>query len=170
MPYNLRITSDIDLERALDRAFLNLERKVERPMELIGDTVEQWFFDTSADQFASGGAKGASGPWAELARSTQEQKGFMGSFPLVRTGALKASLSRRGAPHQVLERTDSELTIGTTRQGAIHHQRGTKRMPARPPIDPSDAQKRALVKAVQRVVVNEVRRSGFTETEIGEVG
>ena len=57
---------------------------------------------------------------------------------LVRTGALRDSLTTPGAAGSVEELDGGSLTLGTRLPYAMFHQLGTRRMPARPLIVLSD--------------------------------
>ena len=57
------------------------------------------------------------------------------------------------------------LTIGTRVPYARAHQRGNKRLPARPIVAPSEEQKRRLQKAIQKGLVAFTRRAGFEVQE-----
>jgi hypothetical protein len=164
----VRVWAEVDGVPLLDRAFQRVERVAERPMREAEREIDEWFEETEGEQFASGGAAGASGKWAELAPSTVERKGFLGYFPLVDTNALKLSLTRKGAKYSIRFVTDTEYARGTDRPGAVHHQRGTRRMPARRVIDPSERQKRRLVKRIQKAVLVPLRRTGLVESEFTE--
>jgi phage gpG-like protein len=100
------------------------------------------FREMVAQQFASEGRAGGT-PWAPLGRA-----GFASPSPrgmpappraqraaplLVRTGALRDSLTGRGAG-SVEEMDATTLTLGSRLPYAIFHQRGTRHMPARPVI------------------------------------
>lgn len=73
--------------------------------------------------------------WPALAASTiadRRRKGF-GSGPiLVRTGALRDSLTKPGAPGQHLKITPKTIQFGSNVKYYIFHQYGTQNMPARP--------------------------------------
>lgn len=70
--------------------------------------------------------------WPELAESTQAERGRLGftpNDPLLRTGALRASIS-----HEV---HDLEAVIGSTSKIMAYQEFGTARIPPRPVIGPA---------------------------------
>lgn len=161
---SLRLLFEVDGVTELDRAILNVGAAIEQPARKLAPTVEEWFRETEYEQFFSGGAKGASGRWPDLSKSYEEKKLRENPFALnvlQRRGDLKLSLTRPGVKYAVREVTDDAITLGTSHPAAIHHQRGGKRLPQRKPIDPSEEQKRKLVKAIQKNVLVPIRRSGL---------
>lgn len=163
-------TIDVDGVREFDRAFNRVEDTIKDFRE-VWPTTESVVFEIVADQFASGGTKGASGAWEGLKESTMARKGFMGFFPLVDTGDLKASVSRKGAEYQISEMSANELTMGTTRPGAVHHQRGGNHLAKRPIYDFSEESKRKLQKeGLQRPLRAILRRSTtLVQSNAGDV-
>lgn len=88
--------------------------------------------------------------WAPLAESTEAQKASMGAppdAPLLRTGALYASIQR--------EVQDKEAVVGSTDPVMIYHEFGTSKMPPRPVFGPAvERQRPAITQAIGRTVVN----------------
>lgn len=79
--------------------------------------------------------------WAQLSATTVMLRGSAHPI-LVQSGALRASLTRSGAPGAIRQITPRGFVFGSdlrTANGAYNlaalHQRGTSRMPARPPLD-----------------------------------
>lgn len=168
MAASLRLLFEVDGARELDRAFQSVGATIEHPARLLAPVVEKWFHETEYEQFFSEGTKGASGRWADLSKPYEERKLRENPFALnilQRRGDLKLSLTRPGVKYAVREVSDTEVSLGTTHPVAIHHQRGGKRLKVRKPIDPSETQKRRLVKEVQRDVLVPIRRTGLTVTE-----
>lgn len=102
------------------------------------------FREMVAQQFATEGrAEGT--PWAprESARvgadGVRPLRGERRSPLLVRTGALRDSLTRKGATGGIEALDGQTLSIGSRLPYAIFHQLGTRRMPARPLIVLNDA-------------------------------
>lgn len=126
---------------------------------------EAWAIDFRAKEsylFDAEGAAQGYGSWAPLSPKYAEQKrrdGFTGGI-LVRTGKLKASLSSVGAG-SITKITPSSLEIGTSIPYAKYHQGGTRRMPARPPIRVTDAQRQFLIKLIQRFAIVGGLREGI---------
>lgn len=108
-------------------------------------------------QFDTEGA--ASGGWQALAASTLAEKARKG-YPdkiLQATGALKASLTQRFDAAHVERLSADSLTFGSTVPYGIYHATGTRRMPKRPPVALTDADKVEMVKVVQRALIVGVR-------------
>lgn len=104
------------------------------------------------EAFASEGA--STGPrWAPLSpayAAWKVRRGFS-SAALVRTGDLSRSLLQPNVHALgVWRATPNALAVGTTRQAALFHQLGTRRMPARPPIRPTRDFMLQLGKALQK--------------------
>jgi len=77
--------------------------------------------------------------WAPLKKATVEDKIRYGAphvFSPLRgfTGALMKSLSERDAKYQDLDVDDDGLRLASHRPGVGYHERGTSRMPSRPPM------------------------------------
>lgn len=115
------------------------------------------FFKGEEQQFESEGSHG-SGGWSPLAPSTAEQKARLGYPPdiLVRTGKLKNSLASMSGD-TVRDVQPHMLRLGTTVPYAIYHQKGTRRMPARPPIQLNERQKVEWTKIVHQHLVRAAR-------------
>ena len=71
--------------------------------------------------------------WDPLAESTLLSRRYPGLPILEQTGDLKASL----LDHPVLQITRNELLFGTNNPYAPFHEHGTRRMPARPFLQPA---------------------------------
>lgn len=162
----LRFQISVAGEEVLDRAFNRIINKIE-DLSDIWPEVATAFWEVEAEQFQSGGR----GKWPELSPKYEEQKAKTHNFsPLMRkSDALYKSLTRKGADHQVYEANKTSLTIGSDLPYAKAHMKPYKKRPARPPIDLTDADKRKLVKAMQKPLVMFARAQGFIQTEIGEV-
>jgi len=112
------------------------------------DVWRPWIQQAFATQGASTGR-----PWAPLSPSYaawKARRGYAYEGLLVRSGDLSSALmhperSRVG----VWDPQPSSLRVGTTREGAIFHQTGTRRMPARPPIRPTKDFMLSIGKALQ---------------------
>lgn len=115
------------------------------------DAVASEFYKIEKEQFESEGSAGASGKWKALTPkyAARKQKKY-GPVPiLTASGEMRRSLTNRGAPGSVLEKSADELVIGTTIAKAGYHQRGSGRLPQRKPIDPSESQVSRLSAVIQ---------------------
>jgi phage gpG-like protein len=122
-----------------------------------------FYMRTKQDFILEGGASGAS--WAPLSPRYAAWKAsmFPGKGILVRSGALKASLSGPTAPLAVFRPGTSSLEIGTAVPHAIYHQMGTSRMPQRPPMRADAVFMRQVGKELQKHVHSAwaARRAAF---------
>lgn len=103
-------------------------------------------------QFASEGAYGSTG-WPALAPSTIERRqsqGYGAGPILDMTGALKRSLSVKGAEGQISVIEPASMAFGTGIEYAGLHQTGTGRMPARKPLELPERDRKVIVKIAQR--------------------
>lgn len=138
----------------MDKIGANLKARASKAIDL------RPAFDAIADDFAQrekvlfnrGGSVSGFRKWAPLSKAYRERKVAAG-YPadtLVRTGALRASLSVRSHPYFVYRATRSWMKIGTSVPYASYHQTGTRRMPAREPIRITDTQRKTWAKIIER--------------------
>lgn len=162
----LRFSAEILGVEVLNRAFNRVDEYIS-DFRSIWPTVAAEFYLIEGEQFKSEGAKGASGKWAPLSPAYKKYKAvaFPGQPILRATTSLYDSLTSPDAPDSIYRLEEQEMTIGTQREGATAHQRGTGRMPARPPISLTEADKRRLQKAIQSQLVQFTRRAGFEVQE-----
>ncbi len=126
---------NIEGDTVFSRRFQRFGEDVKDMSPLWGLLATDFFTVNEREQFATQGAYG-SGRWEPLSepyRSWKAQK-FPGAGILVRTGALKASLTRQGAPGNVLRITPEYVEMGTDIPYAGYHQHGTDKMTDRPPL------------------------------------
>ena len=130
-----------------------------RPMWPV---IEDDFYSLVGRQFATEGAEGGTA-WVSLsdAYGTWKEIHYPGKPILQRTGELMASLTSPTAPGAVRVEERKTLTLGTTVPYAIYHQRGTKKMPARPEIRLTEAFKRTAMHHVQTYLVQMATQGGF---------
>jgi len=161
----IRFIFEIDGEEQFDRAFNRLDH-ISDLRSIWGDVADE-FYKIEAEQFASEGSAGASGKWAPLSALYAKSKivKFPGKTILRRTDSLFASLTGKEAPGAIFRPMESELQLGSSVPYGIYHQRGTSRMPARKPISMSEDQKRRMQKAIQKGLVQFIRRQGFNVLE-----
>ncbi|QDV78084.1 phage virion morphogenesis protein [Botrimarina mediterranea] len=126
----------IDDQAELDQFFADLAdefygTRMRELMESEVAEVEEVERNSFANQTAPNGQA-----WAPLKPATIKRKGH--SRILVETGRLGVSLTQSGHPDAVVEIVDEPgqggFSRGTAVEYAGYHQKGTKRMPARPPV------------------------------------
>lgn len=105
-------------------------------------------------QFATQGQH-ASGGWKPLKQATLDRKRRKGLRLqiLQETGALMDSMTERGDANMVFAPTQTSLVFGSKLPYAKYHQTGTRNMPRRPPLEFTEPTKRAVVKILQRYIV-----------------
>lgn len=160
----IQLTATVEGEQVFNRAFNRLDALSDfRP---FWPNVIQEFYLIEAEQFDSEGAAGGE-RWTPLSPLYSEYKEqvYPGQPILQAEGDLRASLTDPEAAGAILQPREDELIIGTSVPYALAHQRGTIRMPRRPPINFSEAQKRRLQKAIQAGLVRFVREAGFDTEE-----
>jgi Phage virion morphogenesis family len=100
------------------------------------DVWRPWMIQAFQTQGSSTGPA-----WAPLSpryAAWRERHGYGGQGILVRSGQLSSSLiNPERSALGIFESAPSSLRLGSRRQGALFHQLGTRRMPARPPIRPT---------------------------------
>lgn len=113
--------------------------QLEAPMRFIGPELAKALEKNLRTRFAREGDGGpVSGKWAELSKAYKAWKKihYPGRKKLVRRGMLRAALTSSASPNALRETADTSYVFGTT---GIHyasfHQTGTRKMPARPPLD-----------------------------------
>jgi hypothetical protein len=148
--------------RAFDRALDEFGARLRRPMDFMARPTEDWFFATEREQFATEGRAGASGPWKPLAPATLRRKSIeaRGFQLLVSRGTMRDALTRGGGLGSFIERTGDRIVFHLPHPAGLH-QRGTRRMPVRKVVDPSDAQKERLGEAVKKEAAEVARRIGL---------
>lgn len=146
-----------------DRAYNRVEKEIE-DHRFLWPAVSQGIYLIEGEQFASEGAAGASGKWAALSKAYKKFKevAFPGQTILKATTSLFDSVTDPDAPGAIFRPEQGMLTIGTSHEAAIYHQRGTGKVVARKVYSFSPQQKRRIQKAIQIGLVQLVRRQGFT--------
>lgn len=131
--------SDIEVE-VDDAGFISLLQGIQFRVD---DVTPAWpsvadvFAEQEESTFASQGAS-AGQPWAPLSAPYAAWKATVrpGRPTLVFDGDLRDSLTNR--PLGVEEFGPTEATFGTDDHTAVHHQYGTRNMPARPMVHATD--------------------------------
>lgn len=138
---------------------VQLDRELVRFSDRVGDARPAWeamarsFREVQARQFNSEGSFG-SGGWAPLspAYAAWKAKRYPGKPILVRTGALKESLTRR--PFGVEELEEQFMVIGSDVEYGAYHQSGGGNLPRRRPVELRESTRRHWVTILQRHLVS----------------
>jgi phage gpG-like protein len=128
------------------------EEELARSFGLMSGAVNDWrpywpdiaavFYISESARFSSGGF----GAWPPLSAgyASWKAKHYPGQPILVRSGALRESLTSRSGAGAIYEESPLELNLGTNIPYAQYHQTGTSRMPARPPEGLNDTDLRVM--------------------------
>lgn len=162
----IRFTADVSGVDVLDRAFNRIDQYIS-DFRSVWPHVAQEFYQIELEQFESEGSAGASGRWAPLSDPYERFKAvaFPGEPILQATHLLVDSLTSPDALDSIFIAEPQQLTLGTKREGAIAHQRGGRKLPARPIISMKEEHKRRMTKAIQRELVQFTRQLGFQVEE-----
>lgn len=172
---------EVDGVILLAREFIRFD-EIQREMRTIWPFVQEAFLRMEREQFRSEGGAGASGRWKPLSEKYRKWKEikYPGRPILELKTRLMPSLTRRGARGSVYIAEPMELTLGTrvvSDSGfnyPLAHQQGIPKgsgrlLPRRPPIDPSDSQKRLLQKEIQKGLLGrfsvEIQPAGILKFE-----
>jgi phage gpG-like protein len=147
----VRLSLDIYGEEQLERELLRFSAYAGNPQPAFHKIAEEMRAQIE-EQFASEGGR-ASGGWAPLQEATSIAKAAAGLDPhvLQATHKLMESLTTTGGDH-VEEVGDDYLLFGSKVGYGRYHQKGTKRMPARKPVDFTELDRRSFVRTLQRYV------------------
>lgn len=158
----INFSFSIDGVEAFNRGFNRVEEAI-TDFRSVWPNVAKEFYAIEAGQFKSEGAQGASGKWAPLspAYAKYKAKAFPGGPILQATRSLFDSLTSPDALASIFRLDRDEMVLGSKAEGAVYHQRGTSRMPARPPISLMQEDKRRMQKAIQVGLIEFTRRAGF---------
>jgi phage gpG-like protein len=153
----LRLQFEILGSVEFDRAFNRVEKEIS-DLRPLWDAAEREFHRISREQFASEGAAGRGGKWPELSPAYKKRKlkRFPGRKILQASGRMRGSLVGKTGD-TVVVKEPKEFGIGTTLKYPIYHQKGTNRMPARPPVNFSETQRVSLMKALQKELIKMIR-------------
>jgi len=155
MPFSL--TFEVDGAQQMSRSFSRLAEDIQDATEPFTEMAADFNF-IEAQQFNSEGGYG-SGGWAPLSPSYALWKAalFPGRPILQRTGLMAASLMAV-TPWSIREIQPLVMILGTRVGHAIFHQRGTARMPARPVIQLTEADKLRWSKIFHQWLIRRMRR------------
>jgi len=149
-----QIINDIQFSRAFEFAMSRYADFTE-PFGLMADD----FFQTMTGVFEREGAFEGRVKWQELspAYARWKTQHYPGRKILELTGRLRASLTNKGGPDNVLQITPTMLAVGTVVPYAIRHQLGLGNLPMRKIIELTADQKLRWVQILHKYMydVNE---------------
>lgn len=149
---SVKITINVEGEQSVINAFQKVERGILDLRQLgTWKWVASEFYKVEKAQFGSEGSAGKSGKWQSLTSPYKEIKAKKwGDQPILQaSGRLYKSLTANGAD-SVYEDSNLELTLGSSLPYAGYHQKGTRKMAARPPISLNDEQITQITKPIQK--------------------
>ncbi len=164
MPFELtfEVAGDIQLARSFSRFADDVKDLSEAFTEIAQDfhqTVEKKQFE-SEGSYGSGGWKPLSDNPAGKGYATWKARNFPGRSLLVQTGLLKGSLMGEN-PYGIEDIQPLQLKVGTKLEYALYHQKGTSKMPARPVIDLTEADKTRFTKIIHKHLVEQAKEAGL---------
>lgn len=156
----IRFVGTLEGVEVLNRAFNRVERFIS-DFRSIWPEVAKEFYIIEEGQFASEGARGASGKWAPLSPAYARWKAqrFPGEPILKLHHDLYESLTSPDAADSVYRLERDEMIIGSRTPYAHVHQK------TRPPISMTEADKRKFQKSIQLQLVRFTREAGFQVEE-----
>ena len=143
------VAGDVQLDRALSLASKNIKNI----FGIAGPDIRDDFLQNEQEQFRTEGGHG-SGGWQDLspAYAAEKAKHYPGAPILVRTGALRSSLTRESDQNFIYRAQPLTLTLGTRVPYGVYHQKGGPDLPVRKPIELIEAQKRRWMKLMQEAI------------------
>lgn len=156
----IRFVATIQGIEVLNRAFNRVEQYID-DFRNFWPAITKRFYDIERAQFASEGARGASGKWRALtpAYARFKARKFPGQTILKATNALFESMTSFDGLDSIYRPEKTQLTIGSKALYAMAHQR------TRPIISLTEADKRDMQKDIQRQLVEFTRNTGFRVEE-----
>jgi len=121
--------------------------------------IAQDFRETEGKVFSGQGAYGSRPGWIPLAPLYKEWKSrhYPGKPILQVTGDLRNSLAEKGKNHVEII-TNKSLTIGSSDPKMKWHQKGTKKMPSRPPVTYTRYQGNKWAKIIRDDILGSVKK------------
>jgi len=155
---DLVISLEVSGVTQLGRGFSRFADQVKDARPALKEIADDFHNVVERNQFDSQG--GASGGWAALSPVYAAWKAkYCGNPILVLGGALRASLEGRSS-ETIEEINPQSVRLGTRNKTAMWHQTGTSRMPARPPIDLLESDKKRWTDIVHEYLVTRAREVG----------
>ena len=148
---------DVAGDTQVMRGFSRMADNVKDLSDAFREIVQDFHEIVETQQFESEGRYG-SGGWAPLKPEYAErkEKEYPGAPIMVRTGLLKESLLGQN-PYAREDIKPLEMKVGTQVFYAKFHQKGTKKMSARPLIQLTQSDKTRWHKIIHRYLVEQAR-------------
>jgi phage gpG-like protein len=144
----MRVQLQLFGDKQFDRKLMRIGARSVQAAPVL-ESVGFFLSRVEREQFDSQGSRSGR-PWAPLAPSTVARKGH--DEILVDSGALRDSFIY-GDSNNIWEVTNEFLRFGSSVEYGGFHQSGTEHMPQRKVMDLTEADKVAIVKSIQRWVI-----------------
>lgn len=104
--------------------------------------------------------------WAPLSEKYKAQKDlkYPGKPILVRTGALKSSMTEEGASGNISLISKAGAVFGTSINYGVFHDQGGKKLPKRNFSEPSDRRRDIWIEQIQRDITRNFEKNGIQVT------
>ena len=147
----MRFTFAVEGEAQVDRTLARFAENVDDATPVWNKLADR-FATIERRQFDSEGAYG-SGGWPALSPkyAAWKSRHFPGAPILVRTGALRDSLTERPFGVEVIR--PESMTIGSGLEYGRYHQAGAGNNPQRRPVELPENERRTWVNMIQRFIV-----------------
>lgn len=101
--------------------------------------------------------------WAPLSKryGDWKAKNFPGQPILVRTGALRRSMTQQGAPGNITAISKTSSIFGTSLRYGIYHDEGAKRLPKRNFSEPSERRARIWRNQLEKDIRHNLEKQGI---------
>lgn len=148
MRLRLEVFGDVQVDRELLRFTGRLTDASPAFAQLADD-----FNRIEREQFKTEG--GRSSKWVPIKAATRRAKIKRGLDPRIlhATHRLRDSLTKPSGPDVVRKIRPDSLEVGSTVPYGVFHQRGTRTLPRRPPVDLTEGDRRRWVQVLQRFLV-----------------
>lgn len=153
----VNISVTVDGEAELERSITRFTADIKDFTPLWPEVIKE-YQRIEADQFKTFGH----GSWAPLSPKYAAWKSqhYPGQPLLVRTGRMRSDFTTGSAKATM---THDSVSIAASSETSYwrYHQYGTSKMPARPPVDLSEADRMSIMKKVQAWLVAQAKAAGL---------
>ena len=151
----MRVLFEVAGDVQLNRDIVRVGQRAQDMTPAFEQVAELWIGETAV-QFVTEG-RHASGGWKPLKQATIDAKRRDGLRPEILRAhdALYRSLTSptQTDPNMVLKITPGELDYGSKLDYVKYHQRGTRNMPQRRPVEFTEKTRRDTIKILQRYLL-----------------
>ncbi|MFA5801532.1 MAG: hypothetical protein WC911_03555 [Thermoleophilia bacterium] len=157
----LQVTFSPGGEAGYDRVFSRWAHDID-DMRPLWEALAMDFFNViETQQFSSEGRFGSSG-WDSLTTgyAKWKRKHYPGRNILERKGDLRRSLTQIGAKGNIFRVSKQQMEVGSSIPYGIYHQKGTKKMVARKPIELPESARRGWDRQISQFIMTGKIRIG----------